>query len=119
MEAMVKLMKRALRMIAKDRLFTEEALSTFLTEVESIINSRPLTPASDDIDNLEPIIPNHLLFGRPSPNYQPCVTNSEDINLRKKWRAVQAITDIFWQSWLKEYVPLLTKRKKWNVKNRT
>ena len=102
MEAMVKLTKRALKTIVKNRLFTEEALSTFLIEVESIINSRPLTPASDDIDDLEPITPNHLLLGRPSPNFQPCITNTEDINLRKRWRAVQAATDMFWRRWLKE-----------------
>ena len=76
MEAMVKLTKKALKTIVKDRLFTEEALSTFLTEVESIINSRPFTPASDDIDDLEPITPNHLLLGIPSPNFQLCVTNA-------------------------------------------
>ena len=64
-EAMVKLTKKALKTTVNDRLFTEEALSTFLTEVESIINSRSLTPASDDIDDLEPITPKHLLFGRP------------------------------------------------------
>ena len=64
-ETMVKLTKKALKTTVNDRLFTEEALSTFLTEVESIINSRSLTPASDDIDDLEPITPNHLLFGRP------------------------------------------------------
>ena len=69
MEAMVKLTKKALKAIVKDRLFTEEPLSTFLTEVESIINSRPLTPASDDIDDLEPITPNHLLLDIPSPNF--------------------------------------------------
>ena len=111
MDAMAKLTKKALKTTVNGRLFTEEVLSTFLTEVESIINSRPLTPASDDIDYLEPITPSHLLLGRPSPNYQPCVTNTEDINLRNRWRAVQATTDIFWRRWLKEYVPLLTKRK--------
>ena len=83
MEAMGKLTKSALRTIVNVRLFTEETLSTFLTEVESpLSSSSPLTPASDDIDNLEPITPNHILLGRPSPNYQPCVTNTEDINLR-------------------------------------
>ena len=42
MEVMVKVTKKALKLTVKDRLFTEEALSTFLLEVESIINSRPL-----------------------------------------------------------------------------
>ena len=65
MDAMAKLTKKALKTTVNGRLFTEEVLSTFLTEVESIINSRSLTPASDDIDDLEPITPNHLLFGRP------------------------------------------------------
>ena len=31
---------------------------------------------------------------------------------------MQAATDMFWRRWLKKYVPLLTERKKWNVKNR-
>ena len=90
---MVKITKRALKTIVKDRLFTDEALSTFLTEVESI-NSRPLTTASDDIDDYEPITPNYPLLGRPSPNYQTCVANTEDINLSKRWRAVQAATEM-------------------------
>ena len=53
-------------MIVKNRLFKEEA---FLAEVESIINNRPLTPASDDIEVLQPIIPNHFLLDRLSPNH--------------------------------------------------
>ena len=58
-------------MTADDRLFTKEALSTFLAVVESVINSCFLTIASDDIDDLEPITQNHHLLGRPSLNYQP------------------------------------------------
>ena len=66
-EAMVKVTKRAFKTIVKNRLFMEEALLTFHTEVKSIINSRPITPASDDIDDFEPITPNHLLLNRSSP----------------------------------------------------
>ena len=43
-------------------MFAVEALPTFLTEVESIINSRPLTVTSDDINDLELITPYHLLI---------------------------------------------------------
>ena len=42
MEVMVKLTKRALKTTVKDRLFMEEALLTFLTAVDSIINCGPL-----------------------------------------------------------------------------
>ena len=56
----------------ENRLFTEEALSKVLTEVESVINCLPLTPARDGI--VEPITRTHLMLGRPSRNYEPCVT---------------------------------------------
>ena len=36
----------------------------------------------------------------------------------KKWKAVQAATEMFWKSWLKKYMPILTERKKWQVENR-
>ena len=47
--------KKGIKMIVKDRSFTEEALSTSLTVVECIINSRFFTYNSDDIGNCEPI----------------------------------------------------------------
>ena len=50
-ESMVKITKKALKLIVRDRIFIDEALSSFFTKVESIINSRPLT-ASDDINDL-------------------------------------------------------------------
>ena len=61
-EAMVKKTKKELKSVVRDQVFAVEALSAFLTEVESIINSRPLTAASDDINDLELITPYHLLI---------------------------------------------------------
>ena len=112
MESMVKVIKKALKLIIRDRMFTDEALSTFVTEVESIINSLPLTAASDDINDLEPVTLYHLLIGKSSPNYWPCVSQEQYISLRKKGKAVQAATEVFWKRWLKEYLPTLTERKK-------
>ena len=59
----VKTIKKALKWIVKGRLFTDEALCTFLIEVKSIINSCFLTAASDDINDLELITTNHVLIG--------------------------------------------------------
>ena len=33
-------------------------------------------------------------------------------NLCAKWKATQAMVDIFWKKWIKEYLPSLTKRQK-------
>ena len=57
-----------LKAVVKDRLLHEDTLHTLLLEIESIVNSRPLTSVSDNINDLEPLTPNHFLIGRSSPN---------------------------------------------------
>ena len=57
-----------LKAVVKDQLLHEDTLHTLLLEIESIVNSRPLTSVSDNINDLEPLTPNHFLIGRSSPN---------------------------------------------------
>ena len=68
---MIKSVKRALRVITRDRAFTEDSLTTFLCEVESVINQSSLTPTSDSIDDFDAIAPCHFLLGSPTPNLSP------------------------------------------------
>ena len=58
-DSLVKAVKTGLNAIAKDRIFTDKSLQTFLCEVESVLNVRPLTLTSDDISDFEPLTPNH------------------------------------------------------------
>ena len=111
-EALVKTVKRALRTITRVRLFTEDALTTFLCEVELIVNQCPLTPSSNSIDDFEALTPYHFLLGSPSSNPSPGDFNDSQINLRTKWKAVQAATNMFWRRWTKDYLPTLVSRKK-------
>ena len=67
-QSLVKLVKRALRVIAQDREFTEDSLTTFICKVESVITQRSLTPTSENIDNFDVIGPYHFLLGSPLPN---------------------------------------------------
>ena len=104
----------ALKAILGNSLVDEEVLTTVLTEVKSILNSRPLSPASDDPKDFEPLTPNHLLLQRPVHTLPPGSFVKEDILVRKKWRQAQILADHFWKRWLKEYVPALQKRQKWH-----
>ena len=113
-EALIKSVNRTLKAIERDRLFTKETLHTFVCELESILNNRPITLSSDDINNYEALNPNYILLGHSLSNHAPGVFRDNEINYREKWRAVQATTNMFWSRWLKEYLPTLVQKWKWN-----
>ena len=50
-EIMVKPIKHTLKTVTNDRPIYEEVLRTFLVEVESTLNSRPLTSISEDYND--------------------------------------------------------------------
>ena len=113
-EALIKSVNRTLKAIERDRLFTKETLHTFVCELESILNNRPITLSSDDINNYKALNPNYILLGHSLSNHAPGVFRDNEINYREKWRAVQATTNMFWSRWLKEYLPTLVQKWKWN-----
>ncbi|XP_030844258.1 uncharacterized protein LOC105444708 [Strongylocentrotus purpuratus] len=97
---------------------TDEALLTLFTEVEAILNGRPLTHLSMDSRDDEPLTPNHLLLLRKNPSLPPGIFVKEDCHLRRHWRQVQYLAGQFWTRWVKEYLPLLQQRQKWTRPNR-
>ena len=113
-EIMVKLTKRALRSVTNDRPMYEEVLRTFIIEVESTLNSRPLTSLSDDPKDVLVLTPNHFLTGKLTKYFQSKEFTSSNLNSRKRWRSVQALANMFWARFIKEYLPTLQQRKKWN-----
>lgn len=94
----------------------DESLRTLMAEVECIVNSRPLTFSSSDARALVPLTPNHMLAMKakvvmpPPGDFQ-----RDDIYLRKRWRRVQYLANLFWTRWKKEY---LQARTKWNTPKR-
>ena len=66
-ERLVRSVKVALRWIVGRQVLRDETLSTFLTKVEALLNSRPLTYVSSEPDDLEALTPNYLLLGCANP----------------------------------------------------
>ena len=83
-ESMVKLTKRTIKVTINDHVHTDETLVTLLAKIESIINSRPLAPLSDDPNNLETLTPNRILLGQVFTNLDVFVLNENQINNRPK-----------------------------------
>lgn len=50
-----------------------------MVEVELILNNRPLTYLSDDVRDLEPLTPSHILYGRMLTNLPHELVSQEDI----------------------------------------
>ena len=87
-----------------------------MTEVEGILNSRPLT---HDPTSLQPLSPMNILTMKSkvvSP--PPGEFSKPDIYSRKCWRRIQHIANEFWSRWKKEYLQSLQERQKWEDKRR-
>ena len=109
-EAGVKSMKRHLRRIVGQQKLSNEELLTVLTLIEAILNSRPLTPLSNDPNDLAPLTPAHFLIGS---SFNPVPTSNLQLPLNTRFRLIQQIQKDFWNAWKRDYLVTLQVRKKW------
>ena len=116
-ERLIRSIRKILKGLCNEQVLTDESLNTLMCEVENIINSRPITCCSDDPSDLESLTPNHFLQLKPPCALPPGTFFQHDLSSRKHWRQVQYLTNVFWSRWIKEYVPLLQARQKWNKVN--
>jgi len=111
---MIKSVKRCLRKIIGRARLSYDELSTVLTEVEMIVNSRPLSYVStEDIE--EALTPSHLLVGRRTLSL-PDVTLHQSVNefnynteltpdsLSRRMNHLRKTLDHFWKRWQTEYL---------------
>lgn len=114
-ERLVRSIKTALKATLQEREPAEEVLRTLLTEAEYSVNARPLTHVSVNPLDPEALTPNHFLLGSSGglPTTGPC----EEAD-RRTWRACQALADIYWRRWVREYLPTLVPRGEPNKNER-
>ena len=117
-ERCIRTVRKVLRALIKEQVLDEESLSTLMCEVEAIVNGRPITKLSDDPRDMEPLTPNHLLLLRAGPAVPPGIFSKQDCYNKRRWRQVQYLADVFWRRWVREYLPSLQERQKWNKKQR-
>ncbi|XP_055605426.1 uncharacterized protein LOC129753616 [Uranotaenia lowii] len=114
-ERMVRSVKSAMSTFHESRSPTDEVFETVLCEVESIVNSRPLTHLPLETSEQESLTPNHfLLLNSNGTKKIEKVPTDEREALRSRWNQCQRMADLFWQRWVKEYLPTLTRRTKWH-----
>ena len=91
---------------------SDEVLETLFCEIESIVNSRPKTKVSDDVQDDAALTPNQLLHLGHGMMLAPGKFHEAEM-YRRRWRCTQYLVDQFWQKWLNLYIPELQRRQKW------
>ncbi|GFT92031.1 integrase catalytic domain-containing protein [Trichonephila clavipes] len=108
-ERLVKTIKDPLRKIIGRALLTFEELSTILSEVEVIVNHRPLTYVENDPGEPEPLTPAHFLeLGYGDSKYPihfieliDATTAKESYKKRKTYRT---LLKQLWRRWKEQYL---------------
>ena len=117
-ERVIRMVRRILNTVLCQQRLEDEGFHTVLCEVEAILNDRPITQLSDDPNDLEPLTPNHILLTKGNPVLPPGLFEKRDLYIKRRWRQIQYLADLFWKRWTQEYIPLLQERQKWNEEKR-
>ena len=113
-EAAVKAMKVGLKKIAAPHPLTWPELYTLLTEVESILNSRPITPLqASDLEEANVLTPGHFLIGRPLKAPPTKLPPSGKLSLIRRWNLVERLQSDLWKYWSAAYLSSCVSRAKW------
>ncbi|XP_060559098.1 uncharacterized protein LOC132719352 [Ruditapes philippinarum] len=99
-ERLIGVMKTAIKKVLGKASINLQTLQTIVTEVEAMMNDRPITYVSSARDDPEPLTPSHLLHGRrltTLPFYNTVVTNDTPGYL----------INHYWHRWKHEYLTSL------------
>ncbi|XP_051169750.1 uncharacterized protein LOC127287070 [Leptopilina boulardi] len=114
-EAAVKSLKTHLKRTVGETLFTYEELYTYMCEVESILNSRPLTPMSNDPNDMRVLTPGHFLVGSSLMTIPSLDFSQTPSNRLSNWQHIQKLKNDLWKRWTREYLNEINVRSKWHT----
>ena len=108
-------MKQCLvKIVGRHRLRADD-ITTALTDIEAILNSRPITLfEAHEEDGSVAITPGHYLIGRPLLAIAMSIPDSSTTGLNR-WNLVKRLTYDLHRLWLKEYLHFHHRRFKWHV----
>nr|XP_044249383.1 uncharacterized protein LOC123002820 [Drosophila takahashii] len=98
--------------------YTFEELATLLSKIEACLNSRPISPMSEDPTDLVALSPGHFLVGGPLLSVAEPEIKENPISILNRWRRLKALHQQFCSRWKEEYLKELHKRTKWQFPTR-
>lgn len=117
-ESAVKSFKSHFYRFSRNFKYTFEELSTVLARIEACLNSRPLCPMSENLDDLIALTPGHFLVGAPLLSPPEPVIEESPLSLVNRYRKLKSLSHQFCMRWKDEYLHILHKRYKWKFPER-
>lgn len=112
-EVAVKSLKGHMKRVIGSRMLKIDEMHTVVTQIEACLNSRPLTPLSNDPSDLEVLTPGHFLIQRPLTAIpEPNLSELPEGRL-SRWQRVQNYSQQIWKCWSTDYLSSLQIRNKW------
>ncbi|XP_062716335.1 uncharacterized protein LOC134291918 [Aedes albopictus] len=112
-EAAVKSFKTTFKKVIGTRTLLYDEMQTVLTQVEAVLNSRPLTPVSNDPGDFEALTPGHFLVQRPLTAIAEPDLEAIPANRLSVWQKAQGYIQQLWKKWTTLYLSDLHNRTKW------
>ena len=97
----------------KSRHPTEYELLTIMCEIEAVLNCRPITKLSSDVEDWRALTPMAILTGNLHPDSPTHEFNKSD-KFRCNYKYVVAVAEEFWSRWIRMYLPWLQIRHRWS-----
>ncbi|XP_017474759.1 PREDICTED: uncharacterized protein LOC108365274 [Rhagoletis zephyria] len=110
-ESAVKSFKLHFKRTAGPHKFTFEEFTTLLIRVEAVLNSRPITPLTQDPTDFTALSPGHFLRGAPLLSFPE--SNRENLSLINRWEKLKVLHHQFANRWKEDYLKDLHKRHRW------
>ncbi|XP_062541892.1 uncharacterized protein LOC134209885 [Armigeres subalbatus] len=96
-EAAVKSVKGHMRRVIGNRMLKCDEMQTVVAQIEACLNSRPLTPMSNDPTDLEVLTPGHFLIQRPLTAVPELSLSELPENRLSRWQRVQQYSQVIWR----------------------
>ncbi|XP_076660392.1 uncharacterized protein LOC143363737 [Halictus rubicundus] len=114
-EAGFRSMKHHFKRVIGSHTLTFEEMTTVLCQIEACMNSRPIAPRSENIDDYTALTPGHFLIGTAITTV-PTVTLL-DVNDSRltRWQLLKKLYESVWKAWSNDYIHSLQQRTKWRT----
>lgn len=113
-EANVKAVKTHLYKVVGQQILSYEEFNTFLVQIESLLNSRPLCSLSSDPGDPTALTPAHFLNVTPIESLPSTSLSDVPLNRLSRFQLIDRMVQSYWRRWHLEYLNTLQGRERWN-----